>query len=165
MAKARTWDARRIVRLTAVCALLAAAGMVVLPLVFPSLFVPSEQLEAVHRFFASSSVDDVDGVRLSSSRAMTHTNNWAVLVCTSKFWFNYRVGYFPHSSTWPTCLACIAPSSAWVCQTVISFSCLRTMSPATREIRTRDLCGLNSATSSICTALTSRSTIAGTRSP
>lgn len=20
----------------------------------------------------------------------THTNNWAVLVCTSRFWFNYR---------------------------------------------------------------------------
>ncbi|WFD01915.1 glycosylphosphatidylinositol anchor biosynthesis [Malassezia obtusa] len=24
-------------------------------------------------------------------RATAHTNNWAVLVCTSKFWFNYRV--------------------------------------------------------------------------
>lgn len=24
-------------------------------------------------------------------RATSHTNNWAVLVCTSKFWFNYRV--------------------------------------------------------------------------
>uniref|UniRef100_A0AC35FLC3 GPI-anchor transamidase n=1 Tax=Panagrolaimus sp. PS1159 TaxID=55785 RepID=A0AC35FLC3_9BILA len=22
--------------------------------------------------------------------ASTHTNNWAVLVCTSRFWFNYR---------------------------------------------------------------------------
>lgn len=21
-----------------------------------------------------------------------HTNNWAVLVCTSRYWFNYRVG-------------------------------------------------------------------------
>ncbi|XP_057431429.1 uncharacterized protein LOC130724251 [Lotus japonicus] len=26
----------------------------------------------------------------SSSETMMHTNNWAVLVCTSRFWFNYR---------------------------------------------------------------------------
>ncbi|KAG6647312.1 putative GPI-anchor transamidase isoform X1 [Carya illinoinensis] len=26
----------------------------------------------------------------TSSEATTHTNNWAVLVCTSRFWFNYR---------------------------------------------------------------------------
>ncbi|XP_059440230.1 uncharacterized protein LOC132172696 isoform X1 [Corylus avellana] len=26
----------------------------------------------------------------SSSEATMHTNNWAVLVCTSRFWFNYR---------------------------------------------------------------------------
>ncbi|KAK4759918.1 hypothetical protein SAY87_023049 [Trapa incisa] len=26
----------------------------------------------------------------SSSQTATHTNNWAVLVCTSRFWFNYR---------------------------------------------------------------------------
>ncbi|KAL5702011.1 hypothetical protein ACHQM5_027282 [Ranunculus cassubicifolius] len=27
---------------------------------------------------------------LTSSSSTTHTNNWAVLVCTSRFWFNYR---------------------------------------------------------------------------
>ncbi|KAH7543281.1 uncharacterized protein LOC107412169 [Ziziphus jujuba] len=27
---------------------------------------------------------------LSSSESTMHTNNWAVLVCTSRFWFNYR---------------------------------------------------------------------------
>ncbi|XP_043722393.1 GPI-anchor transamidase isoform X2 [Telopea speciosissima] len=26
----------------------------------------------------------------SSSSSVVHTNNWAVLVCTSRFWFNYR---------------------------------------------------------------------------
>ncbi|PKI41346.1 hypothetical protein CRG98_038232 [Punica granatum] len=26
----------------------------------------------------------------SSSETTMHTNNWAVLVCTSRFWFNYR---------------------------------------------------------------------------
>ncbi|RVW88171.1 GPI-anchor transamidase [Vitis vinifera] len=26
----------------------------------------------------------------SSSSTTMHTNNWAVLVCTSRFWFNYR---------------------------------------------------------------------------
>ncbi|KAM7252286.1 hypothetical protein ACFE04_024169 [Oxalis oulophora] len=29
-------------------------------------------------------------IALSSSEATMHTNNWAVLVCTSRFWFNYR---------------------------------------------------------------------------
>ncbi|KAK4344621.1 hypothetical protein RND71_034797 [Anisodus tanguticus] len=33
-----------------------------------------------------------NGIASSSSAATTtmHTNNWAVLVCTSRFWFNYR---------------------------------------------------------------------------
>ncbi|KAB1202577.1 GPI-anchor transamidase [Morella rubra] len=26
----------------------------------------------------------------ASSEVTMHTNNWAVLVCTSRFWFNYR---------------------------------------------------------------------------
>lgn len=31
-----------------------------------------------------------DAVASSSSASTMHTNNWAVLVCTSRFWFNYR---------------------------------------------------------------------------
>lgn len=38
----------------------------------PAWFLPSE--EQVSKFFENSD----------------HTNNWAVLVCTSRFWFNYR---------------------------------------------------------------------------
>ncbi|WCJ25286.1 GPI-anchor transamidase [Euphorbia peplus] len=30
------------------------------------------------------------GLQSSSSDTTMHTNNWAVLVCTSRFWFNYR---------------------------------------------------------------------------
>jgi phosphatidylinositol glycan class K len=36
---------------------------------------PSNQLEVARRFFHKSN---------------KHSNNWAVLVCTSRFWFNYR---------------------------------------------------------------------------
>uniref|UniRef100_A0A7N0V672 GPI-anchor transamidase n=1 Tax=Kalanchoe fedtschenkoi TaxID=63787 RepID=A0A7N0V672_KALFE len=35
------------------------------------------------------SVDLSFATEYSSSSTM-HTNNWAVLVCTSRFWFNYR---------------------------------------------------------------------------
>lgn len=33
-----------------------------------------------------------DGLAAASHRwqSSNHTNNWAVLVCTSRFWFNYR---------------------------------------------------------------------------
>ncbi|KAG9455737.1 hypothetical protein H6P81_000245 [Aristolochia fimbriata] len=31
-----------------------------------------------------------ESVALASSSSTIHTNNWAVLVCTSRFWFNYR---------------------------------------------------------------------------
>ncbi|KAL5579894.1 hypothetical protein UlMin_012336 [Ulmus minor] len=31
-----------------------------------------------------------NGLPSSSSETTMHTNNWAVLVCTSRFWFNYR---------------------------------------------------------------------------
>lgn len=29
----------------------------------------------------------------TNSGASTHTNNWAVLVCSSRYWFNYRVSF------------------------------------------------------------------------
>ncbi|ORZ18471.1 peptidase C13 family-domain-containing protein [Absidia repens] len=37
-------------------------------------------------YFCESSTDQVEGFFSQSG----HTNNWAVLVCTSRFWFNYR---------------------------------------------------------------------------
>lgn len=52
-----------------------------LPLLVPTLFVSAEQVDQVQRFFGNAG--HTDG----------HTNNWAVLVCASKFWFNYRVSY------------------------------------------------------------------------
>lgn len=52
-----------------------------LPFLAPSLFVTASQVEEVQRFFQSDRGGQEGG----------HTNNWAVLVCASKFWFNYRV--------------------------------------------------------------------------
>lgn len=34
--------------------------------------------------------DARDGDVTPQTAASNHTNNWAVLVCTSRFWFNYR---------------------------------------------------------------------------
>ncbi|KAF9912621.1 glycosylphosphatidylinositol anchor biosynthesis [Linnemannia zychae] len=34
--------------------------------------------------------EDVEGFFAKSKSKSGHTNNWAVLVCTSRFWFNYR---------------------------------------------------------------------------
>jgi glycosylphosphatidylinositol transamidase (GPIT) subunit GPI8 len=39
-----------------------------------------------------------DGVEKFLSRS-GHTNNWAVLVSTSRFWFNYRVPFHPRIIT------------------------------------------------------------------
>ncbi|CAM6082143.1 unnamed protein product [Calypogeia fissa] len=32
----------------------------------------------------------MEGVTSASASGASHTNNWAVLVCTSRYWFNYR---------------------------------------------------------------------------
>jgi len=56
--------------------MLGAALM--LPLLAPSLFVTASQVEQVQSFFKNG------------HQTGGHTNNWAVLVCASKFWFNYR---------------------------------------------------------------------------
>ena len=51
------------------------------------------QEDAVREFFAQ---DETLGPPTTS----THTNNWAVLVCASRYWFNYRVStlsLFPSS--------------------------------------------------------------------
>jgi phosphatidylinositol glycan class K len=64
------------------------------PLAFIILFIPfilvveaanAETVEevAVHDFFNRN-------VPTGASES-SHTNNWAVLVCASRYWFNYRV--------------------------------------------------------------------------
>lgn len=54
-----------------------------------------------------------------SGTVSSHTNNWAVLVCASRYWFNYRVRrglialrrtYSSSSSIWQTRLECNVPS-------------------------------------------------------
>lgn len=40
-------------------------------------------------------VKDFFGANATTSGA-SHTNNWAVLVCASRYWFNYRVCLFIH---------------------------------------------------------------------
>ena len=40
---------------------------------------------------------DVVGL-MTSDNDGRHTNNWAVLVCTSRYWFNYRVRRTPFGS-------------------------------------------------------------------
>ncbi|EDP45183.1 hypothetical protein MGL_0172 [Malassezia globosa CBS 7966] len=77
----------------AVATALVAVLMGVLPVAKPEWFVPGEQLDAVTRFFQSKSTSAPNITSMNASgnaRATTHTNNWAVLVGTSKFWFNYR---------------------------------------------------------------------------
>ena len=65
-----------------------------LPIMLPEWFVPASQLEAVTTFFQShastNAAHETSTNATGRSRATTHTNNWAVLVGTSKFWFNYR---------------------------------------------------------------------------
>ncbi|PWO00449.1 hypothetical protein FA09DRAFT_186432 [Tilletiopsis washingtonensis] len=61
-----------------------ALAAIAAPLVAPSLYVSAEQSEQLERFFArgqAGTLAAADG---------GHTNNWAVLVSASKFWFNYR---------------------------------------------------------------------------
>ncbi|WFD30268.1 deoxyhypusine synthase [Malassezia sp. CBS 17886] len=58
----------------------------------PEVFLGSDQIDAVTRFFGQTA----GGLPRAGTepswghRASKHTNNWAVLVCTSRFWFNYR---------------------------------------------------------------------------
>ncbi|CAD6906096.1 unnamed protein product [Tilletia controversa] len=61
-------------------ALASIITAVLLPLSMPSYFITEAQAQQVQAFFADR----------SSANASSHTNNWAVLVGTSRFWFNYR---------------------------------------------------------------------------
>lgn len=109
-------DVRKRVGLILACAVaLVGVLMGVLPMAVPDWFVPKEQIEAVTRFFQQSTSQDMPTLHNVTvpgrPRATTHTNNWAVLVGTSKFWFNYRVRLLlAHTrSILPMCLACTAP--------------------------------------------------------
>ncbi|PWN52485.1 hypothetical protein IE53DRAFT_326570 [Violaceomyces palustris] len=80
---------------------------VAMPLISPELFLGKEAIEEVKRFFGVDgggglyqefqNLDSQYGSRSSAGSQGDgdgggggHTNNWAVLVCASKFWFNYR---------------------------------------------------------------------------
>lgn len=61
-----------------------------MPLALPSLFVTADQIQQVQKFFDGNSDGSLNG-GFYGEEGDGHTNNWAVLVCASKFWFNYRV--------------------------------------------------------------------------
>lgn len=69
---------------------------------------------------SSNSSDQAVKDFFENNGGSTHTNNWAVLVCSSRYWFNYRVcSAVPMTarlcliyigiSTWRTPWACTAP--------------------------------------------------------
>lgn len=86
-----------------------------LPLALPSLFITPAQAQQVQDFFEAgaaetrppiaqeaalyangSEVESAKGVGGSNGGTGSrvhrgHTDNWAVLICASRFWFNYRV--------------------------------------------------------------------------
>ena len=65
--------------------------LVATPLLAPFLFVSAEDVAKVQHFFeANSGVGETGSESRPRVDAGSHTNNWAVLVCASKFWFNYR---------------------------------------------------------------------------
>ncbi|PKI84963.1 hypothetical protein MVES_001065 [Malassezia vespertilionis] len=82
---------KTLVRSLALVVALIAIGMAALPALFPAWFLGNDKIEAVTRFFAQDT--DAAPWRYTSrarQHGTAHTNNWAVLVGTSKFWFNYR---------------------------------------------------------------------------
>lgn len=82
-------------RIVLALALLVAAIALFLgawPIVSPETFLSTQHIEAVQQFFQTANASREEPA-LHASRAKIHTNNWAVLVCTSKFWFNYRVRF------------------------------------------------------------------------
>lgn len=93
MARVARSKTRRLALILALLVAVMAFIMGALPILSPETFIPAEHLQAVHRFFQTASTD-LDASAPHASRARVHTNNWAVLVCTSKFWFNYRVRVF-----------------------------------------------------------------------
>lgn len=49
--------------------------------------IDHSQEHVVRDFFGRNGTNATSG--------SSHTNNWAVLVCASRYWFNYRVGMDP----------------------------------------------------------------------
>lgn len=65
----------------------------------PLLFKPFAYLDALlslQYWGLGAMAQEVDGVKVGSTDG--HTNNWAVLVCTSRYWFNYRVSLAARSA-------------------------------------------------------------------
>lgn len=62
----------------------------VLPLVAPSLFIFHAQAQQIQQFFQSPARRDNTSHSSSQRPYQSHTNNWAILVAASRFWFNYR---------------------------------------------------------------------------
>ncbi|KAJ9475687.1 GPI-anchor transamidase [Pseudozyma hubeiensis] len=99
--------ALRILLFSTLIALLAATAI---PFWFPEFVLTSDQVQQVTQFFERAGLNDALSTlgipttttttttqipshlssNITSSLRGGHTNNWAVLVCTSKFWFNYR---------------------------------------------------------------------------
>ncbi|CEH14924.1 probable gpi8-gpi-anchor transamidase [Ceraceosorus bombacis] len=102
----RRWHSRvLLLRTSAILAslILACLVAIALPLTFPGLFVSAQQTAQLEAFFArnhhqqqqngQASLDVPVTANGSAARLADdagHTNNWAVLVSASKFWFNYR---------------------------------------------------------------------------
>lgn len=108
MAARNTSAGRGVAKALVAAVALVAIVLGALPLLSPQLFVPEEHLAAVRAFFSQSATapawDEEAWQATTAPRATTHTNNWAVLVCTSKFWFNYRVcTYLSHLSAYGQC--------------------------------------------------------------
>ncbi|CAO1620052.1 unnamed protein product [Parajaminaea phylloscopi] len=76
------------------CAVTIAPALAIVallaPLALPSLFVSEAQAQQIQQFFQSTSPADNHTQHGFTRTYQAHTNNWAVLVAASRFWFNYR---------------------------------------------------------------------------
>jgi len=81
-----SWRRRRgsVAASVGLLAIVSALAAILLPLCMPAYFITESQAKQVQAFF------DNAAQRSGDASASTHTNNWAVLVGTSRFWFNYR---------------------------------------------------------------------------
>lgn len=52
--------------------------------------VDDNQAQTIENFFARNPTRPAADPELGRLRNSSHTNNWAILVSTSRFWFNYR---------------------------------------------------------------------------
>lgn len=105
---------RHVIRLL-LLSVTVALLVILAPLAFPEAFLTDDQVNQVTQFFDNAGLGDalanLQGRQPSTASSAVsspfndnttsstvgetgvrggHTNNWAVLVCTSKFWFNYR---------------------------------------------------------------------------